>query len=179
VVSQLVASQVVSLVSQFPAFGFSGSRSPSSQSLAVVGWLLARLPSGCRVLVGCAAGVDAAVRSAVPAASVFSVASGVWGSGRGAFAARSSACVRAVAAAGGLWCSFPAGACPAGLLPSRSSAFCGSGSGSWGSLAFAVALGVPCLVWLPPGVTAPSGWGLSELGRGWWVFQPASQLALF
>jgi hypothetical protein len=100
---------------------------------------------------------------------VFSVSSGLWGAGRGAFAGRSAACIRAVSAAGGLWVSFPSSPCPAGLVPSSSSSrcFCGSGSGSWASLAFALGLGVPCLVFSQRGV--PTGWGLSPVSGspGW------------
>ncbi|MEG4420818.1 hypothetical protein QUA70_19825 [Microcoleus sp. LAD1_D5] len=152
----------------FPAFGFSGSRSSVPSVCAGVA---ARVPLGARVFVGCAAGVDAFFRGAFPGAVVCSVSF----VGRGAFAARSSACVRAVQSAGGLWVSFPSGPCPAGVVPSRrwrSSA----GSGSWGSLALAVGLGVPVLVFAPFGV--PSGWGFSPLGSGWFCLLPPAQLSL-
>src|SRR5690606_34124227 len=99
-----------------------------------------------------------------------------FGSGRGAFARRSVAVVRAVASSpAGVWVSFPQSACPAGLLPSRSSSacFCGLGSGSWASLAFAVGLGVPSFVWLPAGVVPPAGWGFLSLGGGWFFAQHA------
>lgn len=149
---------VASVFSRFSAFGFSGSRSsvPSGCPVAV-----SFVPSGADVFVGCAAGVDAFFRSAFPSARVFSASA--FGSGRGAFAARSVAVVRAVAAAGGLWVSLPSSPCPAGLVPSSSSSrcFCGSGSGSWASLAFALGSGVPCLVFCPSGV--PAGWGLSSV----------------
>ena len=130
----------------------------------------------CPVFVGCASGVDAAFRGFFPSARVFSAAS--FGSGRGAFAARSAAVVRAVQLAGGVWVSFPSGACPAGLLPSASSsgAFCGSGSGSWASAAFAVGSGLPVLVF---GSRPPAGWGFVSLGGGWWFSGwPAFQLSL-
>jgi hypothetical protein len=80
-----------------------------------------------------------------------------------------------VAAAGGLWAAFPASPCPAGLVPSGQSSrcFCGTGSGTWASLAFAVGLGLPCLVFLPSGIAAPSGWGLQPVGGGWFHFAPA------
>ncbi len=163
--------------------GFSGSRSPSQLSVAAVEAASVLAPQSASVVVGCARGVDALVRSFFPGASVFSVASGRWGVGRGAFAARSVACVRAVAAAGsgGLWLSFPSGACPAGLSPSSSSSRCfsGSGSGSWASLAFAVGLGVPTAVLLESGAP-PSGWGFSSLSGcpGWFFFPGSRQLSL-
>lgn len=171
--------RVRSLVSSAPAVGFSGSRSYAPPVCAAVAALV---PAGVPVFVGCAAGVDAAFRGFFPSARVFSVAS--FGSGRGAFAARSVAVVRAVQSAGGVWVSFPSGACPSGLAPSASSsrAFCGAGSGTWASLSFAVGLGLPCLLgageFEPPAV-----WGFVSLGRGWWFRSapvPAGvQLSLF
>jgi hypothetical protein len=166
------------LLSSFGCVGFSGSRSPGAESVAAVRVALSRVAPGASVLVGCAPGVDAVVRSGVPLShlQVFSVGF----TGRGAFAARSAACVRAVAAARGCWVSFPSVPCPAGLLPAASSSrcFCGAGSGSWASLAFARGLGLPCLVFLPAGVAAPVGWGLVALGQGWWVAEGAAQLPL-
>lgn len=169
-------SGVLSVLSRagIGAVGFSGSRSSVPAVCSVVAARVASL--GCPVFVGCAAGVDAAFRAAFPAARVFAAAS--FGSGRGAFAARSAAVVRAVALAGGAWVSFPSGPCPSGLAPSASSsrAFCGSGSGSWASLAFAAGSGLPCLVF---GFAPPAAWGFVSLGGGWWFSGwPASQLSL-
>jgi hypothetical protein len=160
------------IVTGFTCVGFSGSRAPSAASLAALGWLGGHVTPGSAVVVGCARGIDHAARLAFPAARVFYASS--FGSGRGAFAARSVACVRYVAAAGGLWVSFPAGPCPTGLQPSKQSSrcFCGAGSGTWASLAFAIGSGVPCLVFLPAGVPAPSGWGLQPLGGGWFHVAP-------
>jgi hypothetical protein len=169
----MLPAAISATLASAPAVGFSGSRhrAPACLSAAV-----AAVPPGLPVLVGCAPGVDAAVRGLCPAAVVFAVS----GSGRGAVAARSIRFVRAVAAAGGVLVSLPSGPCPAGLLPSSSPgrAFCGSGSGSWASLALAVGLGVPCLVFCPAG--APVGWGLVAVGSGWFQFAPAvAQLGLF
>jgi len=161
--------------------GFSGSRSwpapaGSPGSGACVGLVVASVvSSGFGVAVGCCPrGVDplvasfavsarfapAAVVPAVPPPlAVFSVASGRWGRGRGAFAARSAALVSAVArpAAGGARCAFVvfvAGLCPPSVSPvfgrsasaSASACFCGGGSGSWASAALAVSLGLPVFV---------------------------------
>ena len=163
---------VVSHLAGVPCLGFSGSRRPSAASLAALGWLAGVLPPGVAVVTGCAPGIDQAARRAFPGAQVFQAAA--FGAGRGSFAARSVACVRAVAAAGGLWVSFPAGTCPAGLVPSGQSSrcFCGTGLGTWASLAFAVGLGLPCLVFLPPGVLPPAGWGLQLLGGSWFHIAP-------
>ena len=171
-------AHVIRLVQSAPAVGFSGSRVTSSPSLTALRVIAVLVSPSATVAVGCAAGVDARARSLFPRAVVFAVASGRWGSGPGAYAARSAACVRAVAASGGLWCSFPAGACPVGVRPSADAAACfaGCGSGSWSSLAFAVGLGLPCTVFAPAG--AP-GW-LSPLGSGWFASLPAaSQPSLF
>lgn len=167
-----------------PVVGFSGSRSAAGLSSAFAA-AAGCVPSGASVFVGCARGVDELARSAFPSARVFSVASGTWGRGRGAFAARSSAFVSAVSSAGGVLVSLPApGSVPAaGLVPSSSSSRCfsGGGSGSWASLAFALGLGVPCAVWLGSGA-APAGWGLSPVPgwSGWFSFvRSGVQLSLF
>lgn len=176
----LVVSRVLSSAS---AVGFSGSRSaPCAASAAAIARAVAAVPVGVPVSVGCAGGIDELVRSLRPGVRVFSVSS-VGFSGRGAFARRSQLCVESVAVPGGVWVSFPSGACPAGLLPSASAARCfsGFGSGSWASLAFAAGLGVACLVFLPSGVVAPIGWGFVS-GGGGWFFRPAvvaAQLSLF
>lgn len=160
---------VSSFLASRSAFGFSGSR---SCVLPVGFWsaVASAVPVSASVSVGCAPGLDALVRASFPSALVFSAAS--FGRGRGAFAARSVSLVRFVSAgASPLWVSFPASSCPVGLLPSSvpGRCFCGLGSGSWASLAFAVGLGVRCLVWLPAGVPVPSAWGFVSLGGGWFV----------
>ena len=168
-----VPSCLSSALSSSPVVGFSGSRS----SVPAVASSVAALVS-CPVAVGCARGVDSFFRDQFPAAQVFSVSD--FGSGRGAFAARSVAFVQSLAADSGILVSFPSSACPVGLLPSASSsrAFCGSGSGSWASLALAVGSGVPCFVFAPFGV--PRGWGFVACGGGWFSFTPATvQASLF
>ena len=170
----MVPTSLALALSSAPVIGFSGSRS----SVPAVASSVAALVS-CPVMVGCAAGVDSFFRGCFPAARVFSAAeSGVFG--RVAYALRSVAFVRAVATGGGVLVSLPSSACPCGLLPSASSsrAFCGSGSGSWASLAFAVGSGVPCFVFAPFGV--PSGWGFVASGGDWFSFSPAAvQSSLF
>jgi len=174
---------VLSVFARAGAVGFSGSRSAVPAGVPAVAAAVAALR--CPVFVGCARGVDAAFRAAFPGASVLAASS--FGSGRGSFAARSAACVRAVAVAGagaagsflgGLWVSFPSGPCPVGLLPSASSSrcFCGSGSGSWASLAFAAGSGLPCLVF---GFPPPAAWGFAPVGGGWFFRGAPVQLSLF
>ncbi|MBL8206916.1 MAG: hypothetical protein JNM09_21975 [Blastocatellia bacterium] len=159
--------------------GFSGSRAPSRASVRALRSVLATLPVGALVVVGCASGIDAVVRAACPGARVFRAA----GFGRGALVARSVACVCAVAAASGVWVSFPDTACPSGLRLSSSASACfaGYGSGSWASLALALGLGVRCFVFLPPGVAVPADWPLVPVAAaGWFVSVPgAAQSSLF
>lgn len=166
--------------------GFSGTRNAEIESEIYNEFILISgvVPDNAEILVGCAKGIDEWVRQCFPC-EIFSVASGAWGRGRGAFAARSVAFVRSLASRGGLLLSFPAlGSVPAaGLVPSSSSSRCfsGGGSGSWASLAFAIGSGVPCFVFLGSG-SAPAGWGLvpAEGWDGWFEFAPAGvQLALF
>jgi len=167
------------LVAVSDVVGFSGSRSPSRESLMAVGAICCVFPPR-PVLVGCARGVDAAVREIFPHAEVFAVRSGLWGFTRGSFAGRSAALVRALRDRGGCLLSFPSSECPTGLSPSSSSSRCfgGFGSGSWSSLAFALGLDVPCAVWLPSSVPCPSSWDLIEAGCGWWLSVPRSFVQL-
>ncbi|MCT7975183.1 hypothetical protein [Laspinema olomoucense] len=180
-------SEISQIIKSSSAIAFSGSRSPHPSSVNVVSEAVASVPVSVPVSVGCQRGIDAAVREACPRARVFRAAD--FGSGKGAYAARSMACVRSVAVsgaipegiAGGLWIAFPSSACPAGLMPSASSPRCfsGKGSGTWASLAFAIGLGVRSLVWLPESVSVPVGWGFENLGGGWFLFSPVMQLSLF
>lgn len=161
------------------SFGFCGSRSTVPPT-GVWSAVLAALPGSFSVSCGCVGGLCALARSSFPGASVFSASS--FGFGRSAFAQRSIALVQSVAASPSpVWVSFPASSCPAGLVPSASSSRCfrGLGSGSWASLAFAVGLGVRAVVWLPPGVVFPSGWGALQLGGGWWLVLPTANISTF
>jgi len=150
--------------------GFSGGRRlPAAFRPLVSGVVGAVLSGGRSVAVGCAGGADSFVRAAAPGAAVFAVAS--FGAGRSAFARRSAALVRSVAAGGpgsGL-VVFPAAPCPPGLVPSASvsACFCGLGSGSWASAAFAAGLGLPVVVF-PCGFSALPPWGVWRPLSGAW-----------
>jgi hypothetical protein len=107
------------IFSRFSAFGFSGSRS-SVPSFGAASRVVSLVPASASVFVGCAPGVDEFFRSSFPSATVLQASS--FGSGPGAFAARSVAVVRAVAAADGLWVCFlvlpaPLACYPPPLLP--------------------------------------------------------------
>jgi len=158
----------------FASVGFSGSRSCSAAVAAGLS-VVPLLPAGAAVSVGCAAGLDGAVRAAVSGAVVFRAASRL----PGALASRSAALVRSVGAAGGLLVVCPAAgqACPVGVRPGA--AFSGGGSGSWASAALAVQSGCAVLVW----ASALPAWLVSagfSPAPGWW-FRPgsASQGSLF
>ena len=174
------------LVRTAAVVGISGSRSPSSQSLEALAAVLSRLSPRSQVVVGCARGIDATVRSAVATGRLRVYQASSFGAGRWTYAARSASCVRAVARAipSCLWLSFPATACPAGLVPSASASSCfsGYGSGTWASLAYAMGLGIPCMVFLPAGFSAPAGWSLVPVSGAnhWYLFTPATvQVTLF
>lgn len=171
--------------------GFTGARSlgaPWSPLVAsVVGSVLA---GGRGVAVGCASGADLLVRSAAPGALVFSVASGRWGRGRGAFAGRSAALVRAVAAsgpgAGAGFVGFVSSACPAGVVPAGSWRSGVPASGSWSTLALAAGAGLPVVVfwcgpWPGPGGSPPlpawpgGAWSPAAASGCWaagWLWSP-------
>lgn len=184
-----VSSSVAGLLGGVSSVGFSGSRSPSPAALSALAPVCAAVPrSGCRVSVGCARGVDAAVRGAFAGSRsllVFSAAAPRFARAGavGKLALRSAACVRSVARGRrGLLVVVPSGACPAGVRPGRS--FRGCGSGSWGSAALAVGLGRRVVVWLPSNVPpAWAGFSWSSVESGWWFCSPVPtapvQLSLF
>ena len=186
-------SAFVVFSSSLVSVGFSGSRSPSPAAAAALAAVLPLVPAGARLSVGCARGVDCAVRSFFlrsPSLLVFSVASGRFGSGRSAFARRSSRCVLSVApGVRGLLVALPSAPVPpAGVRPCRAWRSA-SGSGSWGSVALALGRGRRVALWLPAGVRPPA-WSVvswSSVGAFgsvgcWWLGVAApvpAQLSLF
>jgi hypothetical protein len=178
---------IISLFSGLNTIAFSGSRSLSGAGLIALTSIFLLVPAGCHVVVGCAAGADLAVRRAFVGGQLclFSVDSGRFGAGRGAFARRSVAIVEAVPA-GGLLVVVPGSISPPpGVVPSRS--FRGGGSGSWGSAALALGTGRQVLLWLPSGAIPPAWAGVAwsaidgdalSLSKGWWLgVNSSSQLS--
>lgn len=131
------------------------------------------------VHTGCCAGVPAATRAAFggspaipprcrqpriinPAHSLSVWVAGTCPRPAVALAKRSQAMVKAAAASGALWCSFPASAQPAAARPCRS--WLPLHSGTWSSLCLAAGHGCPCLVYrpgwspFPPFVHLQFGW---------------------
>jgi hypothetical protein len=173
VVGSVLPPSVVALVAGARSLAFSGSRSVVPSVLAPV---LSLVSPRAFVAVGCASGVDAAVRSGLEGACVFRAASFSASSWSARLALRSAAVVRAGSGRSpSLVVVFPSSVCPAGLVPSSSPSLCfrGLGSGSWASAAFAAGLGVPLLVFAPLGVPA---WGFAALGAGWFVLSPSPSL---
>jgi hypothetical protein len=173
VVGSVLPPPVAALVAGARSLAFSGSRSVVPSVLAPV---LALVSPRAFVAVGCASGVDAAVRSGLEGACVFRAASFSASSWSARLALRSAAVVRAGSGRSpSLVVVFPSSVCPRGLAPSPvvSACFAGFGSGSWASAAFAAGLGVPLLVFAPLGVPA---WGFVSLGSGWWLLSPSPSL---
>ena len=179
--NELILIEMENLFKNLKSIGFSGSRSPSEESKKALKELLDLVPVGVRISVGCAKGVDAIARDYFQNFNleVFSVSSGKFGTGRAAFARRSSACVLSVAE-DGLIIAVPSSAAPNGVKVGKS--FNGKGSGTWGSIAFALGHGRKVLIWSqekPPSWEKVS-WSKKE--NNWWLGVPAAvpaQLSLF
>lgn len=165
---------------------FSGSRSPGSQAFYSCSQLLPVIQSfSGAVGVGCASGIDQLIRSVFPSATVFSVQQPI---SRASFAKRSQRLLLWGFARSGLLIAFPSGPASPHLCPSRS--FKGYGSGSWGSVAFAIGWGLPVLLVLPiasmQAFPAPSVirshfsyFGPAPCGGALWLSQPAQTLLTF
>ena len=171
----ITINRISSIVFSFPVVGFTGSRNPYNQASKSVSNFLPRLTgySG-NVGVGCANGVDKLVRSYFPQAIVFKVQPPI---NRKAFALRSTRLVNWVAASSGLLIAFPASSCPNSIVPSLS--FRGFGSGTWGTIALAIGLQTPVLVFIHSsfGNVFPAPQSLAShfrqlgfcLGGYWWL----------
>lgn len=167
------------IVADAEVLGFSGTRDKKQMPIEAMD-LVCEYVYAKQIIVGCQRGVDEFFRDRFPDAKIFAVSSGDFGVGKSAFARRSTACVREVAAAGnlGLWISFPSSDFPLELSPSRSWSSGKTSSGTWKSLALAVGLGVPSLVYT--GSLRSPDWGLVEVAPGWFYFQPQpQQMSLF
>jgi hypothetical protein len=160
--------------------GFTGSRTLTPAYAALVAAVVAHYAAaGQPLAVGCAAGADNFVRQVAPHAQVFQAAAYA-GPPVARLARRSAAMVRAVQQSpAGLLVGFAGSPCPPACRP-RSS-FQGHGSGTWGTLALAVGVGLPVvLFWCQPGPAAlPAGWGswspVFVAGLLAWQLGPAGQ----
>lgn len=167
------------LVQSFEKVAFSGSRSCPG-AVAAVGEVLPLVAPGTAVSVGCAKGVDAAVRQALPDCTVFSALE--YKKPKlpyaAALALRSAACMRSVAPSGLVVVCPQAGRfCAKEVKPGPK--WAGGGSGSWASAAYALGLGCSVLLWVSPD-TAPPRWvhelhrkhWICSVGGYWWFLQP-------
>ena len=161
---------------------FSGSRRLSSAQAAVVHSVApVFVPAGASVLVGCAGGVDAVVRSLWPQARLFSLASGAFGSGPGAFVRRSVSVVGALGS--GQLVAFPVGPCPSGVVPASAWRSGRPSSGTWSTAALAAGRGASLVVVPLSGAALPAwpggSWAESSAVAVAWSWIPsATQLLL-
>jgi hypothetical protein len=156
---------------KYKSFGVGGSRQPSEFAAAAAREVIALLPS-VSVASDCS-GVSAMAAQAHPSARVFSVADYRAQAGRGAIVARNVAMISALAQMPNpCWVCIPSKPCPSGLRPTAraSQAWNGSGSGSWAEIAYALGLGIPCLVWVEEYSHLPRWCNQIALGGGWHIF---------
>lgn len=140
-----------SVINQFSAFAFSGSRN-SLECVEAMSHIIPLIPQNSTIIVGDCKGVDAAARKAFPRANVFFAA--CFG---GILPRRSAAVVEACVEEKGLFCAFPSGRCPKGLVPNPKvhGCFKGFGTGTWSSIALAIGQRCATLVCVHP-FDAPS-----------------------
>lgn len=153
-----------------PVVGFSGSRVLSPAMEMAIDYVGSFVPSAALVYTGDCRGVDKYVRSKCDRVQVFKTRN------YANTAHRSISFVQALRAAGGVLVAFPGGACPGGVLPCSVSSrcFCGAGSGTWASAAYAVGLGVPVVLWLGA-ASLPPGWVPSYVVGSYAVFLSSSE----
>jgi hypothetical protein len=139
--------------------GFTGSRDGFSNNALVSQIARAVHGAGHVILVGCANGVDAIIRQSVPYKiySIASPASGTTTTICQALARRSQTMV----SHSSVLIGFASINCPAIVNPTKH--FCGSGSGTWASIAYAVSQGKQVFVFKSAGVLLPA-WS-----NGQWV----------
>lgn len=143
-------ASIIAFANSFTHLAVSGSRVSGSKAVASAAAILHYISSySGQVAVGCASGVDAAVRYMFPHATVFSVQSyKVNGSiTRASFAWRSTHMVQWLAANHGLLIAFPSSLAPGKIQVGTT--FSGHGSGTWGTIALAIGLGCSVMVVLP------------------------------
>jgi hypothetical protein len=153
--------------------GFSGSRCPDRASLNALASVVRFVPVSAVVLVGCARGIDGAVRDSFEHALVLRAVHMPGLPHAVSLVTRSTLLVWSLVRPAGrsLLVSLPSRECPPGLLPTVDPrrAFRGLGSGSWATLALAVGHDVPALLYLPAPLAPPRDWGFVSGGGGWYL----------
>lgn len=160
-------------IADFDYVGFSGSRH-GAPSNAVEGALY-KMYEGATVCVGCAAGVDEQVRRWVgdnAGLKVFRAADHPGSNYAQRLANRSAAMVEFLRGKNSCLIAFPMAPCPIGVEPCKQWRSA-KGSGTWGTIALSVGLGIPTMIWLPADISAPE-WGdrLEQINRNWWLSLP-------
>ncbi|MBF0227755.1 MAG: hypothetical protein HQK76_20085 [Desulfobacterales bacterium] len=123
--------------------GFSGSRRLSVRyALLAQGIAHTCVKAGYKINVGCANGLDAFIREAVPSAKVFSVKSGFYGAGKSAYVKRSIDLIKS----SNILIGFVNEPCPSGIIPADRWTSGIVPSGTWSSLALAVGLNIPVYI---------------------------------
>jgi hypothetical protein len=156
-------------ISDYQVIGFSGSRLVVPSALYQ---LLDKITDQ-QIIVGDCRGVDQAVRDYLKHCQVICTTF----KGKGATAERSIRFVKEIASNRGCLVSFPSSDVPKALTPTEKSnkAFCGTGSGTWATLAYAVGLNLPCFVYLQ---NYSCNW-LDRINPEWAIHQPVTFKYLF
>lgn len=159
---------------QHQTVGFSGTRSPKSEHRNAVQAILGAC-GGASILVGDAMGIDFEVAQFMGKDRVTVVPKNP----REPVHKRSIRFVKELACLPRpLLVAVPDTECPLAIEPTSSSrkAFCGCGSGTWATTAFAVGLGIPALVYVESERPAP--WWIRtrtagyQLYRNWYILKP-------
>jgi hypothetical protein len=159
-------------IADFDCVGFSGSRHGAPDR--IIGMAISKIAPSAIVCVGCAVGVDEQVRRRVDAdrLKVFRASDYPGQSYPHKLANRSSAMVQHLSESDGCLIAFPMAECPNGVIPCQQWRSA-KGSGTWGTIALSVGLGIPTMIWLPTDIAAPE-WGdrLEQINRNWWLSLP-------
>jgi hypothetical protein len=156
-------------IDKLSAIAFSGSRNGCPET--PLKQAIARIRPGAEVSVGCARGVDAQVRELVPHANVFRASDYPGKTVSVQLASRSAAMVEHIETLNGGLIAFPMKECPSMVEPCRAWKYAG-GSGTWGTIALAVGLGVPTIIWLPPAIAPPRWDAINKMASSWYLCLP-------
>jgi hypothetical protein len=158
-------------IADFDYVGFSGSRHGAPHKL--IHSAISKAHEGATICVGCATGVDEQVRLEVgdnASLRVFRAAEYPGATYPQKLANRSAALVKFLHENDGCLFALPMKACPNGLFPCTQWKSA-KGSGTWGTIALAVGLGLPTMLWLPNGIQPPTDWNgrLDRMSNNWWL----------
>lgn len=133
------------MVTDFRNVCITGQRDPSSDLAEMARQIIVSISDLAEITVGDSRGIDSLARDR--ARQIFYAAS--YGTGRQAFARRSIAMIRYVfSLESHAVFAFTHDRCPHAVFPSTSQSrcFCGGGSGTWATAAYAAGLGIPVYI---------------------------------